>query len=335
MVETKSSAFIINFFEIASLLVKLCTLAVLLKKGSKATIEEVLKEVTVSQDDLVYAARYIELACSPERFVVLLGRIETPENQDMAVKNGIKALLAEGHTDYIDPLLTALKNNKFYNRDVEDFVVQMMFVAGAFNHNEVWTRRLHDHTAINPETYAFALFAAGEESVGSPGFEWLLATASHGDLLATEELISQKISRIPDFRDVIKQTLSSTKPEKVRLSVIGPKARAVKQVFMKEIGSVLVPEAVVDIIGSYVTEDYENTKIEQRSDSREESAPEGAKDKNRNKREDKDMKGENEDMKKGKNKNSESEGNKEGKSEGMREDWDRVLRVVYLMMSIM
>ena len=97
----------------------------------------------------------------------------------------------------------------------------------------------------------------------SSGFEWLLATASHGDLLATEKLNSHSLNRNRDFRAVIKQTLSSTRPEKTRLSVIGPKAKAVKQVFMKDIGSVLVPETVIDIIGSYVTEDFgdDNRKL--------------------------------------------------------------------------
>ena len=108
MVEKKSPAFIINFMKNPSS-VELRTLPVILSKGSKATIEEVLKEVPVSQDDLVHAARHIELACSPERFVDLLGRIETPKNQEMAIKNGIGALFEEKRTDCIDPLLIALE----------------------------------------------------------------------------------------------------------------------------------------------------------------------------------------------------------------------------------
>ena len=147
MVETKSPAFIITFIKNAAY-VRLRTLPVLLSKGSKATIEKVIKEGNFSQAELVNAARYIELACSPKRFVDLLGRIETLDSQEMAITVGICELFWEKRADCIDPLLTALEDSKFLSKDLKDFAVQIAFVAGAFWENEIWTRTLHNHTAI-------------------------------------------------------------------------------------------------------------------------------------------------------------------------------------------
>ena len=138
MVEKKSPAFIINF--IKQTYTELRVLSVLLSRGSKSTIEEVFKEGKFSQDDLVDAARYIELACSPERFVDLLGRIETPKNQERAVEKGIVALIWEKCADCIEPLLTALESSKFLNRDLKNISIQAVFVAGAFYGNEIWTK---------------------------------------------------------------------------------------------------------------------------------------------------------------------------------------------------
>ena len=273
MVETKSSAFIINVIKNAAY-VRLRTLPVLLSKRSKATIEEVLKEVTVSQDDLVYAAQHIDLASSPERFVDLISRIETPDDQQEAIMYGIWELLEKKRTDCIDPLLIALEDSKFFNRDVKDSAVQVVFRAGVFYGNEVWTKSFYNHPLITSEIYTYGLICAGRSDVNNPIFKWLLATASREDLLAVKK--QENYGGLgKDFVNAIEQAISSAKPGKVRLGVTGPKVEAVKRIFRDGIGCTLVPEAVVGIIGSYMIEDYEYVKIEQRSDSGEESAPEG------------------------------------------------------------
>ena len=273
MVETKSSAFIINVIKNADPTVELRILPVLLSKGSKATIEEVFKEGAVSQDDLVHAAQYTEMASSPERFVDLLGRIETPENQEMAVAKGIWGLFDEGRTDCIDPLLTALEDSKFLNRDLKNIAIQAVFSAGAFYGNEIWTKGFYNHPLITSETYADGLIQAGQSDVNNPVFKWLLATAGQDDLLAVKK--QENYGGLgKDFVNAVEQALSSAKPGKARLGVTGPKVEAVKRIFREDVRCTLVPEAVVDIIGFYTTEDYENDKLERGSDAGEESAPE-------------------------------------------------------------
>ena len=102
----------------------------------------------------------------------------------------------------------------------------------------------------------------------------MLATASREDLLAVKNH-EFYWNQTEDFGNAIEQAFSSAKPGKVRLGVTGPKVEAVKRIFRDDIKCILLPEAVVGIIGSYTTEDYENDKTERRSDSGEEIAPDG------------------------------------------------------------
>ena len=101
----------------------------------------------------------------------------------------------------------------------------------------------------------------------------MLATASREDLLAVKNHELYR-AQTEDFVNAIEQAFSSAKLGKTRLGVTGPKVEAVKRIFRDDIRCILVPEAVIGIIGSYMTEDYENAKTEQRSDDGEESAPE-------------------------------------------------------------
>ena len=114
-------------------------------------------------------------------------------------------------------------------------------------------KSLYNHPEITSEVYTYAILAAGLINVQSSVFKWLLATASHDELLAVKSR-NYYLELDEDFRAAVDQAFSTVKLGKARLGVIGPKAEAVKQLFMEDFRGVSIPEAVVNIIRSYVTE---------------------------------------------------------------------------------
>ena len=262
LIETKNPDAIANFIQQAEL-VNHQTLAAIYRKGSKAIIDKVMSEINFPQEVVINAAKYPDLMCLPEKVIHLLGRIETLEGQECAITHGIRDLFWKDRTYCIDPLLNALKGKNFLGRDLRNIVIQKTFVSGAMNYSEIWTKGFHDHHATTPAVYADALGLAGRSGVNNLVFKWLLATASHDDLLAVKA--NQHYAKTgANFRSAIEQALSSAKPGKTRVAVNGPKAEAVKQI-VSEIASTSPEKGFVDIICSYVIEDigkYRNWRNE-------------------------------------------------------------------------
>ena len=90
---------------------------------------------------MINAAWHPELACLSKKFVDLLGKIETVENQEKAITNGIRRLLGIKQVMIALMILVALEGVKFPSKDLNDIATQTVFVAGAAYNNEIWTKK--------------------------------------------------------------------------------------------------------------------------------------------------------------------------------------------------
>ena len=250
VIEQKGPTFIIKFIEIAKY-AKWYLLGSLFSKRSEPVIEEALREGNFSQRDFIGAAGNLELMCSPEKLIKLFGRIEALDDQEEAISYGIRGLITKKRSECIEPLLTALEGDKSLNKDLANVAVQVAFVAGALGGSEILTKNLYKHPAITPGIYVYALCVAGKNGVRDPTFQWLLATASHEDLVAV---------RVWGYYDIlganILEALPSAKPKKTRSHIVGPRAKAVSAVT-----STLVPQVIERYIILYVAEDAGNDRL--------------------------------------------------------------------------
>lgn len=251
LVVTKGPDFTIDFIRQVGF-ANGCILAVLFAKGSKETIDKVLKETNPSQGDLVDTTEYSELMHSPQKFIGLLNVIAKPKDQELAVRNGIITLFIRRDTGHVKPLLAALENEGSLGGRLKDVAIQEAFKRGAEGHREFWVKYYYDYSIITPEVYAEALSFSGRVSVQAPIFKRLLAAASLEDLQAVKgrddyEHLSSNL------RAAIEQALPKAKSRVTRINYLGPKALAAKKIVC-EIATVLMPDVIADIIASYVTD---------------------------------------------------------------------------------
>ena len=250
VVEAKSSEFILKFAEIIRY-GKWYLFSSLFRKKSNAVIEQVLEKSDFSQEDLIDAARDVELVCLPQRFVHLLSKIESMRDKVKVIVDGVIQLFTKERTECIEPLLTELESKQFLSKDLANFATQVIFVAGVFEDNEICTKSLYDRPAITPEVYAYALSVTAHKTVKSPLSGWLLVAANRDDLLALKKWGNHGAlnTEFQKASDTVKLG------ESRHCAIVGPIVEAVN-----EVTSGLVPESVASIICSYVTENEGSSK---------------------------------------------------------------------------
>ena len=77
-----------------------------------------------------------ELAGSPEKFFRVLDKIKDPENQEFAVRLGVRILFEAGKHDLVVPLVNALGKRTFNGESLKDVAIQMAFHEGADRGNQ-------------------------------------------------------------------------------------------------------------------------------------------------------------------------------------------------------
>lgn len=250
-VETKDPDFVIKYIRQVRLVSRI-TLTTLYEKGSKAAIEEVLEEINFHQADWVYAASQPEILCTPEKFIDILSKITTPKDQKSAVGVGIWNLFYTKLTDCINPLLAALEKEKLLNEHLMDITIQEIFKQALPRfYDGTWAKRYYDHPAITPEVYAYALICSGRHELQAPGFQWLLTTADHEDLLAVQKSDDYRRAYFR-FRHLIEKAVSKVKPGISRLDDPIRRVKIAERTLDK-IPHVRMSKEIVDIIGAYVT----------------------------------------------------------------------------------
>lgn len=252
-IETKPSGFIINFINQTNQS-KAYTLAALYRKGSKAVIEEVLKEIDFSQKDLVAAASEHELMCIPGQFTSLFSKITTSKDQEYVIEEGIRWLFINERTDCIVPLLTALDDKSFQSKHLKNIAIQKIFKKGAEYRKEVWTRSFFDHPAITSTVYAIGLITTGRAGIQNTVFHSLLTKADKDDLRAVQRSDNYSSLR-SEFRTAIETAIFKANFGGTRLSAPVKRAEIARETIGEIIGTPTPTSArIYDIIGAYVTE---------------------------------------------------------------------------------
>ena len=129
------------------------------------------------------------VACVPQRFTYLLGRITDKEWQERAVIYGVNALFDAKRTECLDPLLTALGEGSFLSTDLEGIAIRQAFWSGSCLNDDsvLLVRRFSDHPAITSWYYSSALYSL-YDIMGwtNKHFYWFLAKADRHDLQAVK-----------------------------------------------------------------------------------------------------------------------------------------------------
>lgn len=228
----------------------------LYKGASPATINKVIGKVNFTRDHLVKAASDPDLVCLPTKFIDILGKIHEPEYLEHVIRTGVNNLFHEKRTDCIDGLLTALNDKKFRDKRLKDLALQEIFKGAASRFKKDLTERFYDHPAITPEVYASGLSMAWKCGSNSqdPVFYWMLEEADKDDLLACQKR-GNYTSRHAEFRTAIEGAFFVAEPGGSRPSTREKAAFAKKVV--SEITNTQLKNGFVNIIGSYMIDDYE------------------------------------------------------------------------------
>ena len=190
--------------------------------------------------------------CKPEVFLYLLAKITDPYRLKDAIQVGIMDLFCHNRTDCIYPLLQVMESKtSLDNSRLKNMVIQQALRVAAMFNSEPWIKDLYNNPAITPEDYAGVLLMANGYK-HEPLLQWLLASASFKDLQAVGERQNYSCSG-REFYIALVETAMSTTPDKLRLSVAGPKYKMVRQTFDQGIDSPM-PTVLIDIICSYVSE---------------------------------------------------------------------------------
>ena len=83
-------------------------LQVILAHADQLLIDNLFAKLNIPSHLLRDVANSADLACIPQRFIYLLGRITDKEDQEWAVEKGVGALFNRGKTECLIPLVSAL-----------------------------------------------------------------------------------------------------------------------------------------------------------------------------------------------------------------------------------
>ena len=197
-------------------------LHVLLVYADESFYDEVFRAVNIPNSLSSEVANSADVACIPQRFTYLLRRIDYIVEQEQAVRKGIVALFASKKTECIDPLLSALKKEKFLSPDLEGVAIRQIFYQSSIYQDEnddraFFVGRLFDHPAVSSAQYSVVLFRAARlyphlEDRIKELFHWLLENADSQDLnmVKSDGAFS---SGSPEFQDAVDEALQTVSSE--------------------------------------------------------------------------------------------------------------------------
>ena len=178
----KSADFTVKFIQNVNMFAKRRVLAALFDKG-EGMIDEVLARINYNDNDLWDLTNFRpEMAGSPEKFIRLLDKIQKPENQEWAVREGVRSLFVAGRHDLVAPLVNALGKRIFNGESLKEEAIQWMFYEGAWRGNQDIMETYCEHPAITPEVYVDVLNASWNNGKPNQVFQFLLGQADQEDL---------------------------------------------------------------------------------------------------------------------------------------------------------
>lgn len=223
-------------------------LRLLLVHADRSLVDEVFDVIKPSNWVLSGVAFSADLACMPERFTYLLKKINSKENQNVAVRNGIFELIDENRTECLDPFLIALGKGTFLSNNLENVAIRQIFLSASRKNDDrvLLATRFFNHPAISAKSYSTAL-CLSQQSGGKTKilFLWLLTRADCQDL--RQFMKSRHFSKYPaEFQQAMIE----------REKVIGTKTRHEMWyeegvALMKKTLEGDIPTVLVDLIAGY------------------------------------------------------------------------------------
>ena len=113
------------------------------------------------------------------------GKLTTKRNKKGLLEYGVGALFEANKTECLDPLLTALNEGTFLNKDLENIAIRKAFRIASFYQDDrtLLAKRFFDHPAISAKDYSDALYDSYQNGDQTKElFYWLLARADRQDL---------------------------------------------------------------------------------------------------------------------------------------------------------
>jgi hypothetical protein len=111
--------------------IKKWMLRIILIHAEQSLIDKVFGALKPSNDLLKNVARSADLVCMPKGFAYLLNKIDNNSDQEGAVEKGVWALFYGNKTECLDPLLHALEEGTFLNKDLEDIAIRKAFMSAS------------------------------------------------------------------------------------------------------------------------------------------------------------------------------------------------------------
>lgn len=182
-------------------------------------------------------ANSADLVCRIQQFAYLLKKIGAQAYQEKVVENGIGAVVFENRTECLGPLLSALNEGSFLNKEFGDGAIRRIFLSASLSPVEKAPilKNLFDNSAISAEYYSIALYNSYMmEDQTKELFHWLLARADRRDL---EDVMEPgNFSRqTPEYQDAVNKASKDDNLE-VRIGI-----RERKIAIMKELEKYIPP----------------------------------------------------------------------------------------------
>ena len=244
-VVTKDVEFIIGFINQVDSAKKPTLAALFIKRPDD--VDEILKKINHSDDDLVYLTRYRpELAESHAKFFRVIDMINDPKNQKGAVQWGVFNLLkAEKHPSVI-PLINTLENRQFNGRSLRKAAIREAFHEGAWESISHIVEEFYEHPAITHWYYARVLIESWKHDKSKKTvFQFLLTHADQGDLGKVKD---DECGKVQEFRDAIGKAMETAPPVgirhlrffgRVKIAIYTLNDVMITEVWMHEPGSII------------------------------------------------------------------------------------------------
>lgn len=224
-------------------------LQIILVHANQNLLDKVFNALKDLNDTLVRVASSAELACITGRFVYLLKKIDSQEDQGEAVEKGISALFNEDKAKCLDPLLATLRQGTFLNKNLENIAIDHAFwKASEYQDSRAClAERFFDHPVISAKRYSIALYSSYMKGYLNTHFHWLLERADGQDLEAVRENDNFS-TKGAEFREAVEQTLKTIGSD-VRPGITRRRLAAIQEALGEDF-----PIAIINIIKRHYLE---------------------------------------------------------------------------------
>ena len=182
---------------------------VILVHADQQFLDKVFGALELDNETLCLVARSVDVACAPQGFTYLLGKIDNSKSHGWAIRNGVSALFEANRTEYIDPLLSAIEEGSFLTKDLGGIAISIVFLQASHyqDYRTLFAEQFFDHPAVSAKGYFMALeWSYHVGGLANDLFHWLLNRADGQDL-ETVKSHSKLYTQKPEFRDAVTRAL--------------------------------------------------------------------------------------------------------------------------------